>query len=64
MKSRLGAYRDSATPAALDAALVRNLYRGTPPGPAALAHARDSLMTFRDSLAATPTASLLAGTLP
>ncbi len=61
---RLGAYRASAAPAPLDPALVRNLYRGRPPGPAALAHARDSLMSFRDSLAATSTASLLAGTLP
>ena len=61
---RLGAYRDAATPADLDAALVRNLYRGTAPDAAALAHARDSLLALRESLAATPTATLLAGQLP
>jgi len=61
---RLGAFRDAAAPADLDAALVRNLYRGTPPDPAALDHARRALIAFRDSLAATPTATLLAGDLP
>jgi len=61
---RLGAFRDAATPADLDAALVRNLYRGAAPDAAALAHARESLLALRESLAATPTGVLLAGELP
>jgi cytochrome b pre-mRNA-processing protein 3 len=61
---RLGAYRDAATPADLDAALVRNLYRGAVPEAAALSHARESLLALRNSLAATPTTALLAGQLP
>jgi cytochrome b pre-mRNA-processing protein 3 len=60
---RLGACREATTAEALDAALVRNLYRGTAPDAAALAHARDSLLALRESLAATPTGALLAGTL-
>lgn len=60
---RLGAYREATSTEALDAALVRNLYRGTAPDAAALAHARDSLLALRESLAATPTGLLLAGTL-
>ena len=61
---RLGAYRDATTADALDAALVRNLYRGATPDAAALGHARDSLLALRESLVATPTGTLLAGTLP
>ena len=61
---RLGAYRDAVTADALDAALVRNLYRGAVPEAAALGHARESLLALREALAATPTATLLAGTLP
>jgi len=61
---RLGAYRDAVTADALDAALVRNLYRGAAPEAAALGHARESLLALRTALAATPTATLLAGTLP
>ncbi len=61
---RLGAYRDAAAPADLDAALVRNLYRGDVPDPAALAHARESLLALRASLDAAPTGTLLAGQLP
>lgn len=61
---RLGAYREATTAEALDAALVRNLYRGTAPDAAALAHARDSLLALRQSLAAASIGSLLAGTLP
>jgi len=61
---RLGAYRDAVTADALDAALVRNLYRGAAPDAAALGHARESLLALREALAATPTATLLAGTLP
>lgn len=61
---RLGAYRDASDPAGLEAALVRNLYRGAAPGGAALGHARDSLLVLRTALAATPTDALLAGELP
>ena len=61
---RLGAYRDAVTADALDAALVRNLYRGAAPDAAALGHARESLLALRTALAATTTATLLAGTLP
>ena len=61
---RLGAYRDATTPADLDAALVRNLYRGVTPDAVALGHVRDSLLALRDSLAATPTVVLLDGELP
>lgn len=65
---RLGAYRDGlaahAPAGALDAALARNLYRGGPPAPAALAHARDALLRLRDRLAAAPVGRLVAGDLP
>ncbi len=61
---RLGAYRDGLAGGDLDAALVRNLYRGMAPEPEALGHVRDSLLAFRDALAATPTAGLIAGELP
>lgn len=62
---RLGAYRDGlAAGGDLDGALIRNLYRGVAPGPEALGHVRDSLLAFRDALAAAPTAGLIAGELP
>src|SRR3546814_2060072 len=38
---RLGAYRAGLAEGDLAPALVRNLYRGTAPAPAALAHTRD-----------------------
>ena len=60
---RLGAYRDAATPGVLDAALVRNLYRGAAPDAAAIGHARDSLLALRESLAASATGAVLAGRL-
>lgn len=49
---RLGAYRDglAAGPEAFEAALARNLYRGTAPEAAALAHVRDRLTAFRRAL--------------
>src|SRR3546814_9204461 len=40
---RLGAYRAGLAEGDLAPALVRNLYRGTAPAPAALAHTRDRL---------------------
>ncbi|MDQ2878973.1 MAG: ubiquinol-cytochrome C chaperone [Pseudomonadota bacterium] len=61
---RLGAYRDGLAAGDIDAALTRNLYRGAPVDPEALAHCRGALLAFRDALAATDTASLLAGALP
>lgn len=63
---RLGAYREglSADDAALDAALVRNLYRGEAPDAAALAHVRDGLKALHAALADVPRAELEEGKLP
>jgi cytochrome b pre-mRNA-processing protein 3 len=61
---RLGAYRDGLAGGDLDGAIRRNIYRGESPGGAALAHVRERLLAFRDSLATTPTAALIAGGLP
>jgi len=61
---RLGAYRDGLAENDLDAALTRNLYRGHAPDPVGLRHVGDSLLAFRDSLEAAPTAALLEGGLP
>ncbi len=61
---RLGAYRDGLAGDGIDAALLRNLYRGDAPAPAALAHVRDTLLAFRDRLAAMPIADLGEGRLP
>lgn len=60
---RIGAYREALAGGSLDAALLRNLYRGaTPPAPA-LRHVADALYGFRDTLADTPTATIIAGDL-
>ncbi|MFZ5748528.1 MAG: ubiquinol-cytochrome C chaperone family protein [Pseudomonadota bacterium] len=61
---RLGAYRAADTSDALDAALIRNLYRGVAPTPAALAHTRNALAGFRAALAEMPAARIIAGELP
>lgn len=63
---RLGAYRDTIdrAPDDFDAGLVRNLYRSTPPAPAALAHVRDSLIALHRALADRPVATLAQGQLP
>lgn len=63
---RLGAYRDGLAKddAALDAALVRNLYRGEAPDAAALAHVRDELKALHTALADWPRAALDEGKLP
>jgi cytochrome b pre-mRNA-processing protein 3 len=61
---RLGAYRAGLAGEGLDAALVRNLYRGVPPSNAALAHVETQLLGLRDRLAAMSTAAILAGEVP
>jgi len=61
---RLGAYREGLATGDLGPALVRNLYRGDPPAPAALAHVRDSLTALQGALAGVPVSTLLAGELP
>lgn len=58
---RLGAYRQGFAGGDLDGALLRNLYRGADPGPAALAHAKAALLGWRTRLAATPTPVLVRG---
>lgn len=61
---RLTAYRDAAgEPAALRAALVRNLWRGSDPGVAADAVAA-RLAAFTQAVRAAAVADILAGTLP
>ena len=62
---RLGAYRDALAPGGdLDDALVRNVWRGEAPTPAALAHVAGALRGFGAALSATPVATILAGVLP
>lgn len=64
---RLGAYRDgfAATgPGALGEAIVRNVYRGQAPAPAALDHVRAGLAELHRRLADVPLAALVAGELP
>lgn len=64
---RLGAYREGLAPGApprvLEDALVRNLYRGDAPDPAALAHAAGELRRLRAGLDALPLPRILAGEL-
>jgi cytochrome b pre-mRNA-processing protein 3 len=58
---RLGAYRDAGDDrAALEAALVRNIWNGEPPGAAALAHVADEALHLRAELAAINVAALVA----
>lgn len=63
---RLGAYRDGLAQgeAAMDAALVRNLYRGIAPTPQSLAHSRGALTAFRAALAHVSVDQIRAGALP
>ncbi|MES2441631.1 MAG: ubiquinol-cytochrome C chaperone family protein [Pseudomonadota bacterium] len=61
---RLGAYRSGLAEGDLKPALVRNLYRGAAPDPAALAHVEAALLAFQESLAAAPLGLLLGGALP
>ena len=61
---RLGAYRDGLADGTFDAALVRNLYRGVEPDPAALTHVSTELRALRAALDGVSVDDLLAGTLP
>lgn len=61
---RIGAYRDGLAAGDLGPALVRNLYRGAAPDPAAVAHVAAGLTALDTALATTPLASLAAGDLP
>lgn len=66
---RLGAYRDGIAGsgvdwADLDAALVRNLYRGVAPAPEALTHTRDALVAFHAALQPITAEALANGDLP
>ena len=60
---RLSALRE-ADREALTAAVGRNIFRGEPPSPEALAFVSARLDAFRTRLAAAPLDQLLAGTLP
>lgn len=60
---RIGAYRDGLVAGDLAGPLVRNLYRGATPDAAARAHVGAALLAFRDHLAATPVATIIAGDL-
>jgi cytochrome b pre-mRNA-processing protein 3 len=61
---RLGAYRDGLAGGDMDGALVRNLYRGTAPDVAALAHVRGGLAALRAQLEPVGVDALAAGQLP
>ncbi|RHW17740.1 ubiquinol-cytochrome C chaperone [Sphingomonas gilva] len=61
---RLGAYREGLAGGDLDGAIIRNIYRGEAPDPAALAHVRDHLTAFAGALAAAPAETILRGELP
>ncbi|USU03694.1 ubiquinol-cytochrome C chaperone family protein [Sphingomonadaceae bacterium OTU29MARTA1] len=60
---RLGAYRDGLAAGDLTPALVRNLYRGATPAPAAVAHVADALTAMHVALATAPLDRLTAGEL-
>ena len=60
---RLGAYRDGWAAGDLAPALVRNLYRGTMPEPAQVAHVAAGLGALRDGLATVPLPALVEGAL-
>ena len=56
---RLGAYRAADGSDALRAALVRNLWRGTEPAKAGIAHVMTEVAALRAALAATPVGALV-----
>jgi len=61
---RIGAYREGLKAGTFEAALIRNLYRGTEPQPAALDHTAERLRAFYLGLHAAPADSIIAGRLP
>lgn len=62
---RLAAYRTAlAGEASLDEAVVRNIFRGEAPHPAALAHVSAGLRAFAASLDSLTAEALLTGALP
>ena len=62
---RLGAYREAlAEGGDLTGPIERNIYRGDPPGDAAVTHVRNALVALHGALAATPIDRLVAGDLP
>lgn len=61
---RLAAYRDALSGGDLESVLARNLYRGTTPTPAQVAHVSRALTQFNDQLRATPVEALVTGMLP
>ena len=62
---RLGAYREAlAAGGDLAEPVTRNIYRGDPPGDAAVAHVCDALAELHRALAAVPIDRLVAGDLP
>jgi cytochrome b pre-mRNA-processing protein 3 len=61
---RLGAYRNGLAYGTFEAALVRNLYRGVEPDPAALTHVAAELRGLRAALDGVSVDELLAGKLP
>lgn len=61
---RIGAYRDGRVTGDLGPALLRNLYRGEAPAPAALAHAAAALSELRERLSGMSVAAIVAGELP
>jgi cytochrome b pre-mRNA-processing protein 3 len=60
---RLGAYRDGLAAGDLAPALARNLYRGDPPGEAAVRHVADRLTGFKARLDALPLDAVIDGRL-
>jgi cytochrome b pre-mRNA-processing protein 3 len=60
---RLGAYRDGLAGGDLDAALIRNLYRGDTPAANALAHGKASLQALSARLDAASLDQLMTGQL-
>ena len=62
---RLGAYRQAlAEGGELGPAVVRNIYRGTQPDEASLAHVSGGLLAYHARLAEIPIERLIAGELP
>ena len=61
---RIGAYREGLRAGTFEAALVRNLYRGSEPPAAALEHTAERLRAFYLGLHAAPADSIVAGKLP